>query len=159
MTTDSPLLMRVSTSVTGCFSADSHVVEVFEGHPCRVTISTTHGLSKVGNASIIIAVAEDTAMSFVSRVREISGTPAKLMGGRSTTVYEATVEADGHVNVFKCSEIPQSEVLDALNDPRTSEALKQKMKQSIVFEYHNPAYELNKLVEAFIAETVNKQPR
>ena len=78
------------------------------------------------------------------------------MGGRSTTVYEATVEADGHLNVFKCSEIPQSEVLDALNDPRTSEALKQKMRQSIISEYHNPAYELNRLVEAFIAETVSK---
>lgn len=157
MTTDCPLLMRVSTSVTGCFSAELHVVELFEGHPVRVSIVTTQWPSRVGGSSVTILLPHEIAMAFASRIREIVGTPERLIGGRSTTVYEATVEVDGQVNAFRCSEIPQSEVLDALNDPRVSEALKQKMRQSIVSGYHNPAYELNRVVEDFIAENVSNQ--
>jgi predicted aspartyl protease len=157
MTTDCAMLMRVSTSVNGCFSAESHVVQLFEGHPVRVSIATTQGLSRAGGSSVTILVPEDIATALISRIREIVEIPEKLMGSRSTTVYEATVEVDGQVNAFRCSEIPQSEVLDALNDPRVSEALKLKMRQSIVSGYHNPAYDLNRVVEDFIAENVSNQ--
>lgn len=147
--------LRIDAGVTGCFSATSYQVEIdAREDPCPVCVTGSSDVGGTPGQRIVYRVPREMVDSFIGAVATIIGTPERLIGDRSTTVYHAKVDASdvpGFQSInTRSSEIPKAMWKDFLDDEKTSVEVRQKIV-AMLPHYHNWAHELFEATEAFIA--------
>ena len=148
-------MLKISTGVISCFSGESYTIDV-DSESSNVWVSSSSGVAGITEDPQEFTVSLSSICSYRGAVDEILSKPECLRGDRSTTVYQATVCSNGTDVSVKSSEIPNEQLIEIVEDPRTNPELKEKIEASLASGYHNWAHELFRLTKKFVESCANE---
>ncbi|OJT23819.1 hypothetical protein BO221_17790 [Archangium sp. Cb G35] len=147
--------LRIEAGLAGCFSATRYQLEIdARNDPCQVVVTEISGVGSTLGQMSIHRVPRALVEPFIGTVAKIIGTPQRLIGNRSSTVYHVKVDARDMPGLesieARSSDIPKKQLAKYLNDEKANIELRQKI-QAAMLDCHDWAHELFAVTEEFIA--------